>query len=93
LRGFEGGERFLKVADTPEAFAQTVVELLREDALRRNLLERAVDFLTEHHSEAAASRVLALDFPEFASFARSIGGRAEHAAEKACPALDAAWGR
>ncbi len=75
LRGFEGGERFLKVADTPQAFAQAVVEVLRDQALRRNLLARAVDFLTDHHSQAAAARVLALDFPEFAGYADSIAAR------------------
>jgi GT2 family glycosyltransferase len=65
-QGMIGGEEYLEVSDSPEAFAQGVVRLLRDPKLRRQRALRGLDYIDKMYSYRAVVTDMARDIPELA---------------------------
>jgi glycosyltransferase involved in cell wall biosynthesis len=62
--GFAGAKDFLEIADTAEAFADSIIRVLRDPRRTRKRVLRGLDYFEHEFGYGAVSRRLAADIPE-----------------------------
>jgi GT2 family glycosyltransferase len=65
-QGMIGGEEYLEISESPEAFAQGVVRLLRDPQLRQQRALRGLDYIDKMYSYRAVVTEMTRDIPELA---------------------------
>ena len=64
VEGFDGAAEMLAIADTPEAFADCVIEVLRDPRSATRRVFNALDYIEQNFSYTAVAARLAPEIPE-----------------------------